>query len=1308
MEDHADFSATTVIAKLKDYARIYHFPEETLSYPYDIPQSFPLEHLKVTVAGVPVPHALKGEPGKTGTLYLRTGLNAGETKEIVCSYDPAYKVTEVFTGVSLTPQKDGTLVIASDKQTVRVPYGNHRGGVFEKLPAPIIECGYDNLVVKGNLTGNLKCTGMTGIILEQNLIFVRYQIKYEFGSNKSYTVELKVQTGEKHVTVDEYVEGMTGDDLIAFELDYTALDPQFRFSVPQDVHKLCTTYDLWVGFDKNYGTEQNPDIQHVYEKRDGNVGRMGVDIYYTAPVSFFNSEKQYAISFVPYDHPHWKYTTYMKWPTGPENEMLRFEYRLDGRKFMRAAIVAPERHWAVSVIPMDDMVIDGIYTSEYKTQPFPPKKHVYPMRMELTLTRNSHGDVSDYSVGFVGVDDMGKIYPFTTYGESWGSDPGIRLWQKLTDFSLNVYKDIDFEFDEPTAKRDGVVIQFPIYEDEDVHIYTYDAYVNRFHSEYAMMADRFWNGRGDLGPNHIGWLKAHEAVYYTNSRAAWTEEQRRHVRSWYIMFMKALENQSPIGCRWDAMTGGQPNFLHQWIKNFPIWAVVFPKYPDADKWVQAGRDLYKLAAGQYVRKDETENGAQGGRFMENPICYSYGSMEDFMLGTHAMAQWDGHKAGGGMKYANGPLNDPNVQKWLAWHVDVMLPGLEYMDYKEKGMRIAPSQGAHARIRSFLPGERYWVDYCAMAGMQLAYGKEINDETAIKLGKAMLWSIRTPDASPLYEPPMELKSKLYTDYGPVMHYHAGKPDEAYLQLQQLHGSGYRWPIELSGALYYSADGYSWSWNRTEDAGDEFTYDGVTLPYSEGMRSALRSKPKSVLYDFDFAQAYRMTPDDDNDLSALAGRGVMMVRNDYIAVRDELRDDRHTEADWIRFNWINHANMGLLVEHFQGKDFTNRVYHTYGTRLGGDERSQFYYNIHPHADTSGGRDSWNGITNMDTFSARVQGVVKAPADTLYFKFSLGKYDSASIYIDRGKGAGKELVASGNINNSNANYNNTPSHPFNTGGPQQIFTVTGLKKGEPFTINIDFAHDGVLPSGEYVWPDGGVNFIQFVVNMGVSPDEFRPLPTEYVHNQMRMPEITDLIGNGPVNAKGWTVPGGIRGDQLHLVAPDTNPLKDSVEPVGDTGRQWGAKFLNRKGVTGKEAVEYVFFNRSGVSGSYSDTGMNVYFNGTEGYAGPRQIALFEGTVIRYGELAIRKTATDEFGISAEYSDGKVTGRYTGKKGATGKVSISLPTGFTTGKPRVDIASGDDVSWNVDTRTVTFTVPAVTQQNEIKNYTVLPSNKE
>ena len=401
---------TTTIAKLKDYAQIYNFPEEMLSYDYEIPNSFPLEHLKVTVGGVPVAHALKGEPGKMGTLYLRTGLNAGETKEIVCSYDPNYKVTDLFAGISLEPQTDGTLIITSDKQKIRVPYGKFSGGIFNKLHAPIIECGYNDFVVRGSLTGNLSCTAMTGKILEQNHILVRYQIKYEFADKKNYTVELKVQMGEKHVTVDEYVEGMKSVDNIAFELDYSALDPKFRFAVPQDGYKLCTTYEPWVGFNKDYGTAQKPDIQYVYEKRDGNVCRVGVDIYYTAPVSFYNREKKYAISFVPYDHPKWKYTTYSKWPAGPVSEMLNFEYRLNGRKYMRAMVLAPERHWAVSVIPIEDMVIDGIYVSEYKTLPFPSKKHVYPMQMEMTQTFNSQGDVNGYSVKFVGVDEIGRAH----------------------------------------------------------------------------------------------------------------------------------------------------------------------------------------------------------------------------------------------------------------------------------------------------------------------------------------------------------------------------------------------------------------------------------------------------------------------------------------------------------------------------------------------------------------------------------------------------------------------------------------------------------------------------------------------------------------------------------------------------------------------------------------------------------------------------------------------------------------------------------------------------------------------------------
>ena len=183
-----------------------------------------------------------------------------------------------------------------------------------------------------------------------------------------------------------------------------------------------------------------------------------------------------------------------------------------------------------------------------------------------------------------------------------------------------------------------------------------------------------------------------------------------------------------------------------------------------------------------------------------------------------------------------------------------------------------------------------------------------------------------------------------------------------------------------------------------------------------------------------------------------------------------------------------------------------------------------------------------------------------------------------------------------------------------------------------------------------------------------------------------------------------GGRRGDQLHIVAPATNPLKDNIESIGKQGSQWGAKIINRKGIAGKEAVEYVFYNRSGVTDSYTDKRTNVYFKGIKGYASPHQIALFQGTEIRYGDLAIRKEAMDDFGISAEVTDGKVTGRYTGKRGATGTVSITLPAGFTTHKPKVDIVADADVIWNVTTHTVTFTINAITRQNDIKDYTITP----
>ncbi len=67
---------------------------------------------------------------------------------------------------------------------------------------------------------------------------------------------------------------------------------------------------------------------------------------------------------------------------------------------------------------------------------------------------------------------------------------------------------------------------------------------------------------------------------------------------------------------------------------------------------------------------------------------------------------------------------------------------------------------------------------------------------------------------------DVRSILYTDYGPIFHYDFGGEHESYAHLQNIYGISYRWGHD--GIVYYGAKNKIWSYNGREDNGDEFDW------------------------------------------------------------------------------------------------------------------------------------------------------------------------------------------------------------------------------------------------------------------------------------------------------------------------------------------------------------------------------------------------------------------------------------------------------------------------------------------------------
>ena len=151
--------------------------------------------------------------------------------------------------------------------------------------------------------------------------------------------------------------------------------------------------------------------------------------------------------------------------------------------------------------------------------------------------------------------------------------------------------------------------------------------------------------------------------------------------------------------------------------------------------------------------------------------------------------------------------------------------------------------------------------------------------------------------------------------------------------------------------------------------------------------------------------------------------------------------------------------------------------------------------------------------------------------------------------------------------------------------------------------------------------------------------------------------------------------KGDFLTVVAPPGGVAKAEATDFGGI-------------VNG----EYVFASQKPVE--------NDRFAGTYGYARKNQIALFQGTRVRFDDLGLTREGGD-FGASAEVKGGKIVGRLVGKSGGT--LSVTPPAGFLKGNNVTVLIDGKPVQATVQNNTVTFAV-AIAQRDGLKYYDIQP----
>ena len=290
---------------------------------------------------------------------------------------------------------------------------------------------------------------------------------------------------------------------------------------------------------------------------------------------------------------------------------------------------------------------------------------------------------------------------------------------------------------------------------------------------------------------------------------------------------------------------------------------------------------------RYERKDIPELNTKGGRWTENISCYVGQCFTALQVSQECLKAFDGTSLG----------KNPQLLTLIRWMRDSFMS-------PHDGVRLIPPEGAHSFAFDFSQDfATVFFKFCAELSA--------DDPT---LAAEMRW-IRTNGKEGTRP---DIRSELFTDYGPVFHHDFGGAHESYAHMQNVYGSNYRWGG--AGVVYYGAKGKVWSYNNAETNGDDYDINSISC-FNVKKQGLAAGPTDQLLYDFDFAQFYRqpglVRP--GNQPAPYLARGVMLLRDDYLVLSDEVRDQEVPGT----FNWVNVYDLPQIYQLKPGAPVVNAV-------------------------------------------------------------------------------------------------------------------------------------------------------------------------------------------------------------------------------------------------------------------------------------------------------------------------------------------------------------------------------------------------
>ena len=838
--------------KLVDYMGVYDFPEEQLSYPLEIPAGIKPDSLQLLAfAGDDVhrvPFQLSKDAKGGTTLLLRTDLPRGATRLFRLVSGVADENIPAITAESPTVQATATpheAIFANGLLLVKVPAGHldfAAGKPLAEVPAPILGLARKAQPAAWMANGSffapstLRAISMEATILESGPLFATYQVIYQLVGGKSYITTLELRARESYVRIAESVHGFTPADQAFLQLNYGRglLDPD-----------RC----LAAGNGGYHSTGLSPHAGRYDERVSTNA------------------------SFIPWPSTAgwWEYDPNKDNSKDPQLNYCLSLYSPNEIGVSRATAFFREKGTDALVLALNRLAEwktyeRAIWTSARATENL--RFYDRSQDGQKYMTTGLAGERRFWVAGLIPRDEVkiaivpGDRVPEAADArrtkkrlpvkpkapETGGGGPEAQLYDQLNKWSLDAYKDRAVAWPETLSAAP--------FNDPDFYVFE-----SKFEYEplsHAVSYDEY-TAKGRKG---MGGFSALPFAAYAISRAGWTQAERDRIRQFLLFYAELAEGDAVEPHH--SMLAGHPNFVMDVKSVLPVACATFPNHPRAKAWRDSFMGFYNEWLNTYDRKDVPELNTKGGRWTENIACYLGACLKRLEFEQRCLKAYDGTSLG----------QNPQLFILLRWMRDSFMS-------PHDGVRLVPPEGAHSA--AFLPtvGQKFWsvlFRLCAeLAPDDPQFAQEMRwIETNGKEGKR-------PD----------LHSSLYTDYGPVFRYDFGGQHESYAHMQNIYGFlRYRW--SYGGIVYYGAKGKVWSYNTAETNGDKFDWNQVTAFTVDG-KGMDATPTDQLLYDFDFAQFYR---EPAKAGEAYRARGVMLLRDDYLVVSDEVQD---AAVDGT-FNWV----------------------------------------------------------------------------------------------------------------------------------------------------------------------------------------------------------------------------------------------------------------------------------------------------------------------------------------------------------------------------------------------------------------------